>query len=74
MVPLRQYRSKPIACRPQQHPPLPHPGWGVFQSEEVCCAPGAAFPEGCTAAAPPAAAAVAAATPAAAAAAPQAAG
>ncbi|KIY97667.1 hypothetical protein MNEG_10297 [Monoraphidium neglectum] len=52
-------------------------GWGVFQSAEVCCAPGAAFTEGCTqppsdeaaasAAAPPAPAAAAPAAPAAAA-------
>ncbi|CAD7702085.1 unnamed protein product [Ostreobium quekettii] len=23
-------------------------GWGVFESEEICCAKGAGFPEGCT--------------------------
>jgi hypothetical protein len=33
--------------------PLTSPGWGVFQSLDVCCAPGAAFSEGCTATPPP---------------------
>ncbi|GFH13313.1 uncharacterized protein HaLaN_09171 [Haematococcus lacustris] len=23
-------------------------GWGVYQSQDICCAPNVAFPEGCS--------------------------
>lgn len=49
---------------------LPHAGWGVYGSKDVCCSPNVAFPEGCSPepdSATPAAVAAATAVPAAAA-------
>ncbi len=62
----------PTHLRPTSHHPshMPYPGWGVYGSKDVCCAPNVAFPEGCSPepdSATPAAVAAATAVPAAAA-------
>jgi hypothetical protein len=41
--------SPPPAAHNHPTPPGPPPDYGVWQSREICCAPGVAFPEGCSA-------------------------